>query len=212
LDIFEAMETRRSVRRFAPGPVPRETVLKLVEMAITAPSACDHQAWKFILVDDSQLLTKLTREGAASFLAQAPLAIIVLYPRITDNVEYQDGIQSAAAAIENLLLAARALGLGACWICHLPPKRTLRRLLKIPWTYDPVAAVAVGYSEGAPRARPRKRKAEEVISSNEFRFSDVEHTVGPAMLTRRLARRLYYLCPFRRFLRPLASRFEKKFD
>jgi len=212
MDIFEAITTRRSVRRFVPDPVPRETVLKLVEMAINAPSACDRQAWKFIIVDERHLLTELTREGAATFLAEAPLAIIVLYPRMTDNVEYQDGIQSAAAAVENLLLAAHALGLGACWICHLPPKRVLRKLLKIPWTYDPVATVALGYRKGEPRNRPRKGKPEEVISSNEFRFSDVQHTVSPALLVRRFARWLYYLLPFRRHLYPLASRFERKFD
>ena len=92
--------------------------MKVIEAGMWAPSACNLQNWKFIVIDNQNLKEKLVDWGAAIFIKHAPMAILVLYDNRTANIEYQDHIQSAAAAIQNMLLAAISLELGTCWICQ----------------------------------------------------------------------------------------------
>ena len=113
MDIFDAIKNRRSVRRFEDRPVPEEIIGKIVEAGQWAPSACNRQDWKFIIVDSEEVKGNLLRETTAHFVGKAPLLIFVVYSNRTDNLEYKDHLLSAAMAAQNMQLAAHALGLGA---------------------------------------------------------------------------------------------------
>lgn len=145
LTLQEAIYGRRSIRKFKRKDVPTDLIRKLIDAAIQAPSACNFQEWKFIIV----------REGSRkifynNILEESPVVIVVAYRNDIKNVtgfSHKDYVQSAAAAIENLLLMAYNVGLGACWICDIPDNATLQTHFNLPENYEVLAAVAVGYCD-----------------------------------------------------------------
>ncbi len=163
------LRERRTVRAFTDRPVPQDILLELIEYARLAPSAGNRQAWRFIIVNDSQLIKKVVDAGGSETIGKSPSGILVLYEDYALTPDYHDNYQTAAACIQNLLLAAQAYDLGACWISILPPKAILRRLFKIPWHYSPIAYVAVGYPVNVKiRDIPRNNLIEDVVSENIF--------------------------------------------
>ncbi len=173
MDAMKAILERRSIRDYLPTPLERSEVEELVEAASFAPSAHNGQPWEFVFIDDREVLNALN-EGRkyASMLLQAPGAFVVCAkfpekPRLPkgQGVEYFC-IQDSAAAIQNLLLAAHAKGLGTCWIGDFD-EDVLRELLNIPQEYAPVAVIAVGYPKYTPNARPR-RPVNEILHWGKF--------------------------------------------
>jgi len=153
---------RRSVRAYRSKSVGDDLVRDLLEAAMAAPSAVAKDPWEFVVVRNCAMLAELA-EGLPNgkMLAGAPLGIIVC----GDMQRAHDGqlsylLQDCSAAIENLLLAAASLGLGACWLgVHPREKRIalMRSLLKLPETVVPVAAIPIGWPAESPEPRTRYR-------------------------------------------------------
>src|SRR3989338_3232092 len=101
MDILQVIKERRSTRAFSNRTVDEAVVKELVELAAWAPSNCNIQGWKFIAVNDEKVKQEMIKRGGARIIINAPLGILVLYNNQTDNTEYMDYIQSAAAAIQN---------------------------------------------------------------------------------------------------------------
>jgi len=216
MDFFSLIKTRRSIRIFQEKGVDRETVRKIIEMAAYAPSACNVQGWRFIIVNDQKKKEEIVNMGGSINIKKAPLGILVLYDNRTKNTEYADHIQSAAAAIQNLLLATHHLGLGACWICHLPPKNQLRKMFKIPKTLSPIAYVMVGYKKNEPVVVPRKCNFDKIISYNTFSSNTpLENISSLKLLLLKILMKIYFLIPGwfkRKWLNQyIDKRFVKKF-
>ncbi len=213
MELKEAILKRRSVRKFQDKPVPYEYIEEIISAGLWAPSGCDKQLWRFIVIDNSQLKQRIVDEGGAVFIKDAPVGILVLYDNRTDNTEYRDYIQSASAAIHNMLLAATSLGIGSCWVCHLPLKCTLRKILRVPGYFDPIAYVALGYPAHEPKLRPRKDTVKYFISRNIFNFKKEESSFI-SLEAKRLLRRVYFSLPLalKKALRPIAEKQVKKFD
>jgi len=167
MELQEAILKRRSIRRYLKRPVERELIEKVLESGTWAPSACDIQGWRFIVVESEERKQELIKQGVTK-LRNIPVGIFVVYDNRTNNLEYQDHVQSAAAAIQNMLLTARSLGLGSCWFCNLPPKRRLRKMLNLPWNYDPMALVALGYPAESPKLAARKKDVSAVQCYDKF--------------------------------------------
>lgn len=178
MDLFEAIRRRRSVRRYLPDPVKTEDLLSVLDAANQAPSAMNHQQWEFIIVTGRkigemgesfrQIIEEYTENWESSrmmgspftceefirFAASyggAPVVIVVL----TDTAQTADfrraNLESASAAMENLLLAATALGLGTCWMTGpLKDEISLRRILEIPKDKEMVAVTPLGYPAEMP--------------------------------------------------------------
>lgn len=214
MELFEAINNRRSVRRFEDRPVPEELIKKIIEAGQWAPSACNRQAWKFIAVDSAEVKESLIRETTAHFVQKAPLLIFVVYSNRTDNLEYNDHLLSAAMAAQNMQLAAYSMGLGACCVNNLPIKSRLRKILKIPRSYDPVAMLCIGYPKAVPKPMKRKDDINGVLCWNSFEFEDEQPAVDIGLSIKRVVRYIYYRCPafVKKMLDPLARKFEKKFD
>lgn len=208
----DLISSRRTSRRYLPEKLPEDVYEQLISAAIQAPSACNRQAWKFIVVDDRGLLHWFFEQGGATFLDHIPQGILVLYCNRTDNAIYGDHLQSAAAAITLLQLKAYSMGIGSCWVCHLPPKREIRKKFKIPAYYDPVAFVTLGYCKRDPARRARKVDVRSTFTYNRFDFTDAPLPwCDWRLFLRSAARRLYYVFPWRKYLYPLAKKYEKKF-
>ncbi len=146
MDALEVIFTRRSIRKYTPEPVAAEDVKAILEAAMNAPSANNRQPWRFIVVDDRALLNAIMEVHPYSkMLAEAPLAVVVCGDTTVSDKYWQ---QDCAAATENLLLAARALGLGTVWLGVYPNESRVpgvTALFKLPEHIQPLCIVAVGH-------------------------------------------------------------------
>jgi nitroreductase len=217
MEIIEAIKTRRSVRTFKPEPVSLDTVKRLIEAASWAPSACNIQGWRFIIINEPKLKEEIVDQGGAVIIKSAPTGILVVYDNRTANLEYQDYIQSGAAAVQNLLLAAHSFGLGSCWVCHLPPKKKLRKILKIPNNFSPLAYILLGYKEKEPIEVSRKHPLNSLISYNIFNFEKPKREAGRLKLFLfRILIKIYYCLPLflkKKFVNKfIDQKFVKKFE
>ncbi len=169
MDNLDIIRNRASIRKFKKEAVPHQTLKELCKLGMRAPTACNMQDWRFIIIDDDKLKADIVDSGASVLINMAPAGILVTYARDTKNYTYKDGIQSASAAIENILLAVSSFGLGACWICNLPTKGKLRKLLNIPALHEPVGYIILGYPEN-PTTRIQKLMydEDELIGINKF--------------------------------------------
>ena len=147
MELFEAIHTRRSVRAFEPGGVTDEQLRRLLGAAMTAPSAGNAQPWQFIVVTDRKLLDAVPEFSQFAAMArQAPMGILVCGDT---SLEKYPGywVQDCAAATQNLLLAARGLGLGAVWTGVHPMRDRMegfRALLDLPEHVLPLSFIVIG--------------------------------------------------------------------
>ena len=151
---------RRSIRVYSPGEVSEAAVTRLLEAAMAAPSAMTKDPWRFVTVRDRQVLSQLaTLHPGAAMLSTAAMAIVAcgdLEVAFERQISYL--LQDCSAAIENLLLAAHAQGLGACWVGIHPGEpliKRVRELLNLPASIVPVAVISLGVpgEELPPRTR-----------------------------------------------------------
>ena len=146
MDALEALYTRRSIRKYTGDPVSEEDLRTILEAGMNAPSANNRQPWHFIVVDGRDKLdAMMTVHPYARMLAEAPIGILVVADTSKSPRFFQ---QDCAAAIENILLAARALGLGTCWTGVYPDEGRvagLRKVFGIPDPFAPFALVALGH-------------------------------------------------------------------
>lgn len=213
MDLKEAIYQRRSIRKYNNKQIEKEVITKIIEAGTMAPSACNLQGWRFIVIDSPEQLTKIVKGGAAYFLKNVSLAILVIYNNQTDNLEYRDHIQSASACIQNMLLAAYELGIGTCWISHLPSKRYLKKVFSIPYNYDPIALISLGYYDQKINHVVRLKNVNKLICNNKFNFEeDVVGHINLRLLLKRILRYVYIRLPKNQFLKECASIFEKKFS
>jgi len=123
---------------------------ELLNAAVSAPSAGNQQPWQFIVIDDKQLMTRITDYlPNGKLLKNADKAIVICGDTIVEKYKGY-WMLDCSAATQNILLAAHAHGLGSCWLGVYPRKErveNLQRLLKTPAGIIPFAVVALGYSE-----------------------------------------------------------------
>jgi nitroreductase len=155
---------RRSIRVFRPGPVGEELVEGLLQAAMAAPSAVAKDPWRFIVVREKATLARMADIlPNGQMLREAELAIVVCgdleaaHDRLLSYL-----LQDCSAAIENLLLAAYAFGLGACWLGIHPREERIRKLSELfglPGTVIPISGIALGWPGEKKEARTRYNAA-----------------------------------------------------
>ena len=151
---------RRSIRVYAPGEISDATVTKLLETAMAAPSAMTKDPWRFVVVRDKQALAQLAAAlPGGKMLVTAALAVVVcgdLDAAFDRQLSFL--LQDCSAAIENLLLGAHALGLGACWVGIHPSEAAVHsvgKMFALPANIIPVAAISLGHPGEQPGPRTR---------------------------------------------------------
>lgn len=155
---------RRSVRRYRSGEIPEAMVRDMLEAAMSAPSAAAKDPWQFIVVRDRARLKDIS--GGLPYgkmLAEAGLGVVVCgRQKDAHKEELSYLLQDCSAAVENLLLAASALGLGAVWLGIHPRQDRMdliRRLLGVPEDVTPVAVISIGWPAESPEPRTRYEAA-----------------------------------------------------
>lgn len=164
MDALECMLTRKSIKKYKPDPVPQDLIEKVVEAGLNAPSGLNKQAAIVLAVTDKKIRDELSAANAgndpfhrADPFYGAPVVLVVLADKSVPTYIY-DG----TLAMENLLLAAHALGLGACWIHRAKEtfeKEEWKGFLKtqgIEGEYEGIGNCILGYADIDPEKKPRK--------------------------------------------------------
>ena len=152
---------RRSVRRYKDTPLDEPTIEALLKAGMAAPSAHNRQPWELMLITDRRVLDRLAAEHPyARMLGQAPVCIIVCgnSERFCSGDEEGFWVQDCSAVTENILVAARSLGLGTCW-CGITPRPALiemvSRIAGLPDGIVPFSLIVVGYPDGEPPVKDK---------------------------------------------------------
>jgi nitroreductase len=180
MDVLEAIRTRRSCRSFRPDPIPEEDLKTIIEAATWAPSPLNAQPWEFIVVTSQAVKERIFQEAdqrrrwlleksgwkwlgkySVDFLKVAPAIVAVIAdPEKTGadrfleggGIGYQHG---CCAAVQNMLLAAHAMGYGGLWFT-LYDMDEMRGILDVSPPKEVLALVCLGKAEGEPLQTPRK--------------------------------------------------------
>lgn len=161
MDVLECMRTRRSIRKFKKIPVEWAKIGRILECAVTAPSAGNLQDFRFMVVNDEEKKKKLAHFSMDQmWMCDAPIFIVVssVYEKCQRfygvRGERLYTIQNSAAAIQNILLATHAQGLGACWVGAFHEDE-VEELLGIPGYARVQAIIPIGYPDEQPPAPPK---------------------------------------------------------
>jgi nitroreductase len=159
-DPLQFIFNRRSIKVYTPDTVSEAAVTKLLQAAMAAPSAGAKDPWRFVVIRERETLGKIAAAlPFGKMLSTAPLGIVVCGElNAAHDGQLSCLLQDCSAAIENLLLAAHALGLGACWLAVHPREDRvwmLSELLSLPASVIPVACIAVGHP--GERKEPQTR-------------------------------------------------------
>ena len=150
MNVFEAIHTRRSVRRFTEEPVTDEHIETLLRAAMAAPTAGNSQCWRFVVITDKKLLQCLPTIQPHARAAEKSALTVVVCADLGVKMRPDRWVQDLSAAMQNVLLAARGLGLGACW-CTVHPEpeweRGVAELCGLPVHIRPLALCAVGHPD-----------------------------------------------------------------
>ncbi|HHY39358.1 MAG TPA: nitroreductase family protein [Clostridia bacterium] len=169
-DVIDAIRERTSMRAYETKEVPDETISRIIECGIRAPSAGNCQPWRFFVVKDPRVKAALAAAAYGQhFLEEASHVIVVCAEpersaqRYGDRGRYLYCIQDTAAAVENMLLAATAFGLGTCWVGAFDEEAAARAIGVTPPKLRPVAMIPIGYPARPPKPSSRRR-VEEVTT------------------------------------------------
>jgi len=152
MDAIEAIEKRASVRSYRPDPVPREMLEELVDCGRRAPSAMAVHPWHFVVVTEKATLRRIAETtDYGGFIADAPACIAVF----CENGKYY--LEDGCAAVENILIAAVARDLGACWVAgdKKAYADAIRDMLGAPANQKLIALLPVGYPAAPPKPRAK---------------------------------------------------------
>jgi len=160
MELFDAILMRRSIRKFTSQKIEPDLVDKIIKAGMYAPSAVNKQPWHFIVFFDRKTMTEIMNvHQSSTMLAEAQTAILVCYDV---NLQHDEGYGpvDCSNATQNMLLAAHALGLGACWVGIYPRiKRmeALHSIFELPLNVKAFSVIALGYpAEKKPMAERYK--------------------------------------------------------
>ncbi|MBN1678523.1 MAG: nitroreductase family protein [Candidatus Thermoplasmatota archaeon] len=170
MDVYDAIRARRSERDYDSKPVPEDVLNRVLEAGRISPSASNYQPWHFIVVRDPERRKALTDGRYAKFLTQSPVVIVGLGDTKT-SPEWH--VVDTTIALQHMVIAATAEGLGTCWIGSFYEDR-VKAALGVPERYRVVAMLAMGYPKEktdirSAIARPKNRKElKRILSFDKF--------------------------------------------
>jgi nitroreductase len=172
MEVFEAIQKRRSVRSYLSDQVPIGKLEKILEAARLAPSAGNIQPWHFIVVTNQEKRNKLSKGRYAKFLAESPVVLVGCGDTKASPNWYAI---DTTIAMQNMVLTATSEGLGTCWIGSFDENQ-VKKLLNIPERYTVIARIALGYRRETVELASkvlhlfrRTKKLERIVSLGEFK-------------------------------------------
>lgn len=181
MTLDEIIKSRRSIRKYQDKTVPRELIEQCLEAARLAPSACNSQPCRFVILDDKETKNSFCENVFSGLYANcknlgmnAPVLIAVC-TKAGGNITTRLGqvisgtkfyLIDTGIAVEHLVLKAQDLGLGTCWIGWFNTKKA-KKFLRLPIDVKCEILIALGYPDEGPSPRPRK-EFKDIISYNKY--------------------------------------------
>ena len=177
--ILDLIISRQSDRKYSDKPVEKDKLDRIVEAGRMAPSACNAQPWKFIVVTDPELIGKIAEAASAkligmnSFVTQSSVIIVVVREnpnfssKVGATIKNKDySLIDIGIATENICLQAKSEGIGSCIIGWFD-ERMLRKILLVPGSKRVELIITLGYSLSEQREK-RRKPAAETVSYNKY--------------------------------------------
>lgn len=168
MDNYELLISRRSIREFTTEIPSHETLIKCIRAAMYAPSARNQQPWQFMIIDDRNVMDKLSEVSENLRLIKILPVIIGVFADSTFDKTPNYWVQDCAAATQNILLAAHALEIGSVWMGVYPREDRyipVKQVLNLPENITPFSFVGIGYPIEKPilpeRFHPERIKYNE---------------------------------------------------
>jgi nitroreductase len=164
MEFYDVVRCRRSIRAYEPEPLAEDALTRIIEAVNLAPTACNLQPFRFLLVAAPQTRAAIAACYPQPWLAQAPMIVVALgnadaaWKRLNGSSSHTLDV---AIAMEHLVLAAAAEGLGTCWVCAFDQER-MRRALGLEPQWEVVAITPLGKPAETPGKQQRKPIAEIV--------------------------------------------------
>lgn len=161
MEFIDIVKSRKSVRSFQKRKVTRELLLEILEAGRVAPSACNNQPWRFIVVDEPSVLRQIREAYPREWITEAPQVIVICgdyqesWKRQIDEKEHCD--IDIAIATDHITLMAATKGLGTCWVCNFNPDK-VSEALQLPNNIKPIVLLPIGYPREPIGVEEKKRK------------------------------------------------------
>jgi nitroreductase len=150
MDCLETILSRRSIRKYSNQPVGKKDLINLIKAAVSAPSAGNQQPWQFIIIQIKKNLEKVLRFHPHANMLMGSQGSILVCGDLSKEEHKGYWMLDCAAATQNLLLAAHAANLGACWLGIYPREDRITGMIDIVSVPDyiiPFALVSIGYPD-----------------------------------------------------------------
>jgi nitroreductase len=169
MEFLQLAQKRCSVRKFSKKPIEQDQLIKILEAARWAPSACNNQPWIFVVLKDDNSKAKLKSVYNRDWFLTAPVIVAACCDRTkswkrTDGKEFGD--IDVALAMDHLTLAAAEASIGTCWIGAFEFNEA-KRVLALPAHIDPVAFTPLGYPQD-PVTEKRRKDLQDIIYWESF--------------------------------------------
>ncbi len=164
MDIFEIIKTRRSIRKFTEEPVTDEVIDRIIEAGIWAPSGLNNQPWKFAIIRDNELKTKISGLTHYSQIVLSSNVLIAVFLDHSSGYDRTKDSQAIGACIQNMLLYIHSIGLGAVWLGQILKNRDkVLELIEGPEELELMAVIALGHPAGSAGKGNRKDPEQSVF-------------------------------------------------
>ncbi|HOO73490.1 MAG TPA: nitroreductase [Spirochaetota bacterium] len=161
-EMLKAIKKRRSIRKYTDDNVSDEAINSLIEAARWAPSGLNNQPWRFVILRDKNILKELSTMTKYGRIIRACDAAIGVYFHLASGYNRDKDLMSIGAAIENILLAADSLDIGALWLGEiLNRKDDVSALLGVGNDHELMAVIALGRPDEHPSSK--RKPANELI-------------------------------------------------
>ncbi len=170
MDVFKAIQTRRSIRRFIKKPIEKDKLTKILESARLSPSANNNQPWHFILVTNKEVRESLFSAYPRDWFVEAP-AIIVVCAQPQMGWSRQDGEEywkvDASITMQSIMLVAHELEIGSCCVAAFDEKK-VKKALNIPKDVRSLAMIALGYPFEKKDPVTDRKTMEEIVHNQRW--------------------------------------------
>lgn len=162
--VLKAVRERRSVRKFTDAPVDDEALQAILEAGRWAPSGLNNQPWRFVVIREAAARRAVGQKTEyRKILEESPL-LIAVFLDMEQSYNRTKDLQAVGACLQNMLLAAHSLGLGAVWIGEILNRREeVERILGVPESFELMAVLAVGHPQRIPKDSKRKALSELIF-------------------------------------------------
>lgn len=165
----ELIRTRCSIRKYHENKVNRTLLNEVVNAGRLAPSATNKQPWKFVVIDNDDMLDKIKSTYPRDWFSKVPVMMIIYgnhdvsWKRSFDNKDHCD--IDVAIAIDHMTLMATELGLGTCWVCHFNPE-IINELIPTDENWEPIAILTIGYPVQIKAPEKKRKEIDDILSYN----------------------------------------------